>query len=127
MPHYEFYCEKCEKDITLTLSIGERERGGYKCPGQGAAAADGHVLLQDVEEGLKGRADGGLHSAAAGVATERHDSGEGPPGRRAVSQRPMHRPLVSLSLPHLAQAQPRGDRNARGSAADRSSAKSTVV
>ncbi len=35
MPHYEFYCEKCEKEITLTLSIGERERGGYKCPGCG--------------------------------------------------------------------------------------------
>ncbi len=32
MPHYEFYCEKCKNEVTLTLSIGERERGDYKCP-----------------------------------------------------------------------------------------------
>jgi putative FmdB family regulatory protein len=32
MPHYEFHCERCKKDVTLTLSIGERERGDYKCP-----------------------------------------------------------------------------------------------
>lgn len=35
MPHYEFYCERCKKEVTLTLSIGERERGDYKCPGCG--------------------------------------------------------------------------------------------
>ena len=35
MPHYEFHCERCKKDVTLTLSIGERERGDYKCPGCG--------------------------------------------------------------------------------------------
>jgi putative FmdB family regulatory protein len=35
MPHYEFYCERCKKEVDLTLSIGERERGGYKCPGCG--------------------------------------------------------------------------------------------
>ena len=32
MPHYEFHCERCQKEVTLTLSIGERERGDYKCP-----------------------------------------------------------------------------------------------
>jgi putative FmdB family regulatory protein len=32
MPHYEFHCEKCRKDVTMTLSISERERGEYKCP-----------------------------------------------------------------------------------------------
>jgi putative FmdB family regulatory protein len=32
MPHYEFHCDKCRKDVTLALSIGERERGEYKCP-----------------------------------------------------------------------------------------------
>ncbi len=32
MPHYEFYCDKCRKEVTMTLSIGERERGNYKCP-----------------------------------------------------------------------------------------------
>jgi putative FmdB family regulatory protein len=35
MPHYEFHCERCKKDVTLTLSIGERERADYKCPGCG--------------------------------------------------------------------------------------------
>jgi putative FmdB family regulatory protein len=33
MPHYEFYCERCKKEVALTLSIGERERADYKCPG----------------------------------------------------------------------------------------------
>jgi putative FmdB family regulatory protein len=35
MPHYEFYCERCKKEVTLILSIGERERGDYACPGCG--------------------------------------------------------------------------------------------
>jgi putative FmdB family regulatory protein len=35
MPHYEFHCEQCKKDVALTLTIGERERGDYKCPGCG--------------------------------------------------------------------------------------------
>ncbi len=53
MPHYEFYCEKCEKEVTLTVSIAERERGGYKCPGCGGKARKpltGHVLFPDIEE-----------------------------------------------------------------------------
>jgi len=48
MPHYDFHCERCKKDVTLTLSIGERERADYKCPGCGgkeAGASDGYVLL----------------------------------------------------------------------------------
>jgi putative FmdB family regulatory protein len=36
MPDYEFYCERCRKEVTLTLSIGERERGDYKCPSCGS-------------------------------------------------------------------------------------------
>jgi putative FmdB family regulatory protein len=35
MPHYDFYCQRCKKEVTLTLSIGARERGDYKCPGCG--------------------------------------------------------------------------------------------
>jgi putative FmdB family regulatory protein len=35
MPHYEFYCERCKREVALTLSIGARERGEYKCPGCG--------------------------------------------------------------------------------------------
>lgn len=36
MPHYEFYCEKCKKEVSITLTIGERERGGYGCPDCGS-------------------------------------------------------------------------------------------
>ena len=32
MPHYEFHCPRCKKEVTLTLSIGQRERGEYECP-----------------------------------------------------------------------------------------------
>ena len=35
MPSYEFFCEKCNKEVTLTLTISERDRGEYKCPGCG--------------------------------------------------------------------------------------------
>ena len=35
MPHYDFYCERCKKEVTLILSMGERERGDYTCPGCG--------------------------------------------------------------------------------------------
>jgi putative FmdB family regulatory protein len=35
MPHYEFYCETCKKEVALVLSIRERERGEYSCPGCG--------------------------------------------------------------------------------------------
>jgi len=30
-----FYCEQCKKEVSLTLSIGARERGDYRCPGCG--------------------------------------------------------------------------------------------
>jgi putative FmdB family regulatory protein len=36
MPNYEFYCEKCKKEVAMTLSIGERERGSYSCPACGS-------------------------------------------------------------------------------------------
>ncbi len=32
MPSYEFYCAQCKKEVTMTLTMGERERGEYKCP-----------------------------------------------------------------------------------------------
>jgi len=35
MPHYEFHCEGCKKDVVLPLSIRDRERGDYTCPGCG--------------------------------------------------------------------------------------------
>ena len=32
MPLYEFFCDKCQKEVSLTLSISEREKGDAKCP-----------------------------------------------------------------------------------------------
>ena len=32
MPLYEFYCEKCKKEVSMTLSIREREEGKAVCP-----------------------------------------------------------------------------------------------
>jgi len=32
MPLYEFYCDKCQKEVSMTLSISEREKGAAKCP-----------------------------------------------------------------------------------------------
>jgi hypothetical protein len=55
MPHDEFHCEKCEKEVTVTVSIAERERR-LQVPGavrQGAQAAHGHVLFPDIEESLR--------------------------------------------------------------------------
>lgn len=36
MPLYEFRCEKCDKEISLTLTISERETGKVKCPNCGS-------------------------------------------------------------------------------------------
>jgi putative FmdB family regulatory protein len=32
MPTYEFKCEKCKKRFTLTISVSEYEKRGFKCP-----------------------------------------------------------------------------------------------
>jgi putative FmdB family regulatory protein len=32
MPLYEFYCDKCRKEVSMTLSIREREKGTATCP-----------------------------------------------------------------------------------------------
>ena len=32
MPLYEFYCDKCRKEVSMTLSIREREKGDAACP-----------------------------------------------------------------------------------------------
>lgn len=36
MPVYEFYCARCQKEVSLTLTVKEREAGSTKCPGCGA-------------------------------------------------------------------------------------------
>ena len=32
MPLYEFFCEKCKKEVSLTLTLSEREKGEARCP-----------------------------------------------------------------------------------------------
>jgi putative FmdB family regulatory protein len=32
MPLYEFYCERCKKEVSLTLPLSEREKGDAQCP-----------------------------------------------------------------------------------------------
>ena len=32
MPHYEFFCEKCQKPFELTMTISEHEKGNVRCP-----------------------------------------------------------------------------------------------
>jgi len=30
MPLYEFYCDRCKKEVSLTLSMSEKEKGDYR-------------------------------------------------------------------------------------------------
>ncbi len=32
MPLYEFFCPRCQKEVSMTLTITEREGGGVQCP-----------------------------------------------------------------------------------------------
>lgn len=32
MPLYEFHCPRCEKEVSLALTVKERESGNAKCP-----------------------------------------------------------------------------------------------
>jgi putative FmdB family regulatory protein len=32
MPLYEFYCPRCEKQVSVTLTLKEREVGKVACP-----------------------------------------------------------------------------------------------
>ena len=38
MPVYEYHCDKCQREVTLTLSISEHEKGKIKCPKCGGKA-----------------------------------------------------------------------------------------
>ena len=33
MPVYEYHCDACGKDVTLTMSISEHDKGSAACPG----------------------------------------------------------------------------------------------
>jgi len=32
MPLYEYYCEKCKREVTVRMSLSEREKSGVACP-----------------------------------------------------------------------------------------------
>ena len=38
MPLYEYFCEKCHKEVTIPMSVSQHEKGGVTCPGCGSAA-----------------------------------------------------------------------------------------
>ena len=38
MPVYEYHCDKCQRAVTLTLSIREHETGTFTCPTCGSKA-----------------------------------------------------------------------------------------
>jgi putative FmdB family regulatory protein len=38
MPVYEYRCDKCDRDVTLTLTLGEHGKGPVKCPKCGSKA-----------------------------------------------------------------------------------------
>jgi len=38
MPVYEYHCDKCQRAVTLTLSIREHEKAKFTCPTCGSKA-----------------------------------------------------------------------------------------
>ena len=32
MPMYEYYCDRCDREVTLPLSISEQQKGRIQCP-----------------------------------------------------------------------------------------------
>lgn len=32
MPLYEYFCDKCQREVTIPMSIGQHEKGGASCP-----------------------------------------------------------------------------------------------
>lgn len=32
MPLYEYYCDKCQREISVTMSMSERAKGQAACP-----------------------------------------------------------------------------------------------
>jgi putative FmdB family regulatory protein len=32
MPQYEYFCEGCNREVTLAMSMSEHDKGGAACP-----------------------------------------------------------------------------------------------
>ena len=32
MPRYEYFCDACRKEVTLTMTMGEHDKGTAVCP-----------------------------------------------------------------------------------------------
>jgi putative FmdB family regulatory protein len=32
MPLYEYYCEKCQREVTIPMTISAHDKGGASCP-----------------------------------------------------------------------------------------------
>jgi len=32
MPQYEYFCDGCKKEVTLSMSMSQHEKGGAACP-----------------------------------------------------------------------------------------------
>jgi len=49
---YEYYCDKCEREVQLTLSIREHRQGADQVPQmwQSSAAVAQHLHVGDIEE-----------------------------------------------------------------------------
>jgi putative FmdB family regulatory protein len=38
MPMYEYHCDKCDREVTLTMTISQHEKGKIECPKCGIKA-----------------------------------------------------------------------------------------
>jgi putative FmdB family regulatory protein len=32
MPLYEYFCEKCQREVTMPMTISQHDKGGVACP-----------------------------------------------------------------------------------------------
>ena len=32
MPLYEYHCEKCQREVSIAMTISQHEKGGVACP-----------------------------------------------------------------------------------------------
>jgi putative FmdB family regulatory protein len=38
MPVYEYYCDRCQREVTLTMTIGEHDKQAAACPQCGSTS-----------------------------------------------------------------------------------------